>query len=41
MIVLDTNVLGETLRPQPEARVLDWPYEAAGLKVIDPWQWNA
>jgi predicted nucleic acid-binding protein len=24
MIVLDTNVLIETLRPQPEAKVLDW-----------------
>jgi predicted nucleic acid-binding protein len=24
MIVLDTNVLSETLRPQPEVRVLDW-----------------
>jgi predicted nucleic acid-binding protein len=24
MIVLDTNVLSETLRPRPEAKVLDW-----------------
>jgi predicted nucleic acid-binding protein len=24
MIVLDTNVLSETLRPQPDARVLQW-----------------
>ena len=24
MIVLDTNVLSETLRPTPSARVLEW-----------------
>jgi toxin FitB len=24
MIVLDTNVLSEILRPVPESRVLDW-----------------
>ena len=24
MIILDTNVISESLRPNPESRVLDW-----------------
>jgi predicted nucleic acid-binding protein len=34
MIVLDTNVLSEVLRPQPEPRVLSWLDEQAANSVF-------
>ncbi len=42
MIILDTNLISEPLRPDPEPCVVAWidaqPFKAAGVKVIDPWQ---
>ena len=48
MIVLDTNVLSELLRPSPEPTVLAWLTEqpsaslfttavSCGIDVVDPW----
>lgn len=34
MIVLDTNVLSETLRPQPDARVLAWMSEQPATSLF-------
>ena len=34
MIVLDTNVLSETLRPQPDARVLAWMTEQPAASLF-------
>jgi predicted nucleic acid-binding protein len=39
MVVSDTNVISELIRPQPHPAVLErdrWP-DACGLALINPW----
>ena len=42
MILVDTNVISEPLRQEPEPRVIEWidthPFETAGVSVINPWE---
>lgn len=49
MIVLDTDVVSEAMKPEPDAAVAasrgfivasrdTSPYEAVGVTVIDPWK---
>lgn len=42
ILLLDTNVILETWRPVPEPRVLAShdvsPFEAAGVRVFNPWE---
>lgn len=38
MILVETNVISEPLRPKADPEVRDTsPFEAAGLTVINPW----
>ena len=46
MIILDTNVLSELMKPAPTGRVVDWmsiatpnvaDFDACGVTLMNPW----
>jgi predicted nucleic acid-binding protein len=37
MIVMDTNVLSEPLRPKPSAKVMEWMRSQPNTGVVNPW----
>ena len=34
MIILDTNVVSELMRPGPDSNVVDWGYRAGGSQLV-------
>ena len=41
MIILDTNVVSEILRPAPEQRVINWLAAQDGASQLTPGSWGA